>query len=46
MFAVGKHEVLKPAELLNAGEFRPLRRATGALPSIRELFEKNSIKNF
>ena len=28
------------------GEFRSLRRATRALPSTRELFEKSSTKNF
>ena len=28
------------------GEFRSLRRATRALPSTHELFEKSSIKNF
>ena len=39
-------QVPKPAELLKAGEFRSLRRATRALPSTRELFEKSSTKNF
>ena len=45
-FAYGKHEIPKPAELLNAGKFRTLRSATRALPSTRELFEKSSTKNF
>ena len=33
-------QVPKPAKLLNAGEFRPLRRATRALPSTCQLLKK------
>ncbi len=39
-FASGKREAPKPAELLNAGEFRTLRSATRALPSTCELLKK------
>ena len=39
-FAYSKREIPKPDELLNAGEFRSLRRGTRALPSSRKLLKK------